>query len=71
MRMESKRSIIWLLIIMILIYIQQSMITYAQEEVTMYKLEISENTGKNSCILHNYFTFRFSSILRVTPALNV
>ena len=49
MRMESKRSIIWLVIIMILIYLQQSMISYAEEqaEITRYELEISENTGEN------------------------
>lgn len=47
MRMESKRSIIRLLIIMILIYIQHSVIICAQEPVTMYELTITENTGKN------------------------
>ena len=47
MKMESKRSIIWLLVIMILIYIQQSVITYAQEPVAMYEMKISKPTGKN------------------------
>ena len=50
MKMESKRSMIWLLVIMILIYIQQSTITYAQEPVAMYELKISKPTGK-----HGYY----------------